>query len=180
MWLLAWVLACAPLLAHANASVRSAAMIATEDGYVINADFDFELNPRLVDALQRGVSLYFSVELQVEQPRWYWFDRVVVDRKLQYRLTYHAITRSYRLSVGGLHRTFDSLDGALRAMTRVRNWYVMPHSALSENVNYHAELRMRHQTELLPPPLTVTASGGREWSLATDWVRWDFSGEGAE
>src|SRR5690554_6011733 len=50
---------------QADASVRSAALIATQDGYMLNADFDLGLNPRLIDALQRGVSLYFSVEFNV-------------------------------------------------------------------------------------------------------------------
>lgn len=173
----ALLLLCAPALVQADASVRLASLIATDDGYVVNADFDLELNPRLVDALQRGVSLYFSVELSVEQPRWYWFDRSVVERKLQYRLAYHTITRSYRLSFGGLHRNFDSLDAALRTMTRVRNWHVMTHDMVQEQAVYRAALRMRHEIELLPKPLVVTATGGREWNLATPWVRWEFSGE---
>jgi len=166
-----------PALALAEAAVRSAALIATEDGYVVNADFDLKLNPRLIDALQRGVSLYFSVEFDVEQPRWYWFDRVVARRRLQYRLAYHAITRSYRLSVGGLHRTFDTLDGAIRTMSRVRNWHVMSRDQVQEGATYTAALRMRHEIELLPKPLVVTATGGREWTLATPWLRWPFSGE---
>jgi hypothetical protein len=175
--MVALALACVPLSAHADASVRSAAMIATDDGYVINADFDLKLNPRLVDALQRGISLYFSVELVIDQPRWYWFDRIVAERTLQYRVSYHAITRSYRLTVGGLHRTFDSLDGVMRTMTRVRGWYIMPVDALEAEAEYRAALRMRHEIDLLPKPLAVTATGGREWTLATPWVRWQFSGE---
>lgn len=174
---LAAVFVCLPLPALADATVRSAAMIATDDGYVVNADFLLELNPRLVDALQRGVSLHFSVELTVEQPRWYWFDSTVVESMLQYRLAYHAVTRSYRVSFGGLHRTFDTLDAALLTMTRVRNWYVMPYDAITEGSEYRASLRMRHQIELLPKLLVVTATGGREWALATPWVRWQFSGE---
>lgn len=174
---LAIVFVCLPEAAHADAKVRSAAMIASDEGYVVNADFQLRLNPRLVDALQRGVSLHFSVELTVEQPRWYWFDSTVVESSLQYRLVYHAVTRSYRLSFGGLHRTFDTLDAALLTMTRVRNWYVMPYDAITEGSEYRASLRLRHQTEMLPKLLVVTATGGREWNLATPWVRWTFSGE---
>ena len=162
---------------QADASVRSAALIATQDGYVLNADFDLGLNPRLIDALQRGVSLYFSVEFNVGQSRWYWFDRVIATRRLQYRLAYHAITRSYRLSVGGLHRTFDTLDAAMMTMTRLRSWHVLTRSEIAEGAEYAAALRMRHEIELLPKPLVVTATGGREWNLATSWVRWKFSGE---
>jgi hypothetical protein len=174
---LALLLLCLPATVLAEAAVRSAAMIASEEGYVVNADFQLDLNPRLIDALQRGVSLHFSVELTVEQPRWYWVDRTVVESTLQYRLAYHAVTRSYRLSFGGLHRTFDSLDAALRTMTRVRNWYVMPYEAITQGAEYRASLRMRHQIELLPKLLVVTATGGREWTLATPWLRWQFSGE---
>jgi hypothetical protein len=62
-------------------------------------------------------------------------------------------------------------------MTRVRNWHVMTHDMVQEKAVYRAALRMRHEIELLPKPLVVTAPGGREWNLATPWLRWEFSGE---
>lgn len=175
--LLALLLCVLPLTALGEASVRSAAIISVEEGYVVNADFQLELNSRLVDAVQRGVSLYFTVELIVERPRRFWFDSVIAERRLQYRLSYHAVTRTYRLSIGNLHRSFDTLDAALRTMTRLRSWHVLNHDNLDPGADYRVALRMRHETEMLPKPLAVTATGSREWMLATQWVRWTFSAE---
>ncbi len=81
-----------------DARILSAEVVRGDGGYVLNADIDIELNSRLADAVMRGVSLYFTTELRIERPRWYWLNEVAVDRSLEYRLSYHAITRSYRLS----------------------------------------------------------------------------------
>lgn len=175
--LLLIMLVATPVLASGDAAVRSAAIVATEDGYVVNADFSMPLNPRLVDALMRGVSLYFNVELIVERPRRFWFDAVVAERKLQYRLSYHPITRSFRLTIGSLHRGYDTLEGAMMTLTRVRNWQVFDYDALTAGTEYRASLRMHHDKGMLPRPLVASGSGTGEWSLATDWVRWSFSAE---
>lgn len=176
-WLLALCLLLTPLIAHAEADenvVRYAEIVQGDDGYVVNADIDLDLGPRLTEALLRGVSLHFVLEFELERGRWYWFDRQIAARSIHYRLSYHAITRSYRLSVGGLHQTFDSLDGALRAMQRVRNWHIVELDELEAGVSYNAALRMRHDTSRLPRPFQVTAIGNRDWSVGTDWLRWTF------
>jgi hypothetical protein len=155
-------------------AIVSAEIVAGDGGYVLNADIDIELNPRLIDAVSRGVSLYFTTELSIERPRWYWFNRVVVERSLDYRLYYHAITRSYRLSIGSFHQSFDNLDSAIMTMQRVRNWLVAEPGALEAGVSHNVSLRFRLDTSQLPKPFQVTAIGSRDWSLATDWLNWTF------
>ena len=143
-------------------------------GYVLNADIDIELNPRLADAVRRGVSLYFTTELRIERPRWYWLNEVAVDRSLEYRLSYHAITRSYRLSIGSFHQSFEKLEAAVNTMQRVRNWQVAEVDQVVAGVSHEAALRFRLDTSQLPKPFQVTAIGSRDWNLGTDWVTWTF------
>lgn len=172
--LLALALWLLPVAAFADGGIAYAEIVASEEGYVVNADIDLDLNPRLVDAVARGVSLYFVAEFIVERPRWYWFDQVVADRTLNFRLSYHAITRSYRLSVGNFHRSFDTLDAAVRTMMRIRSWQIVPIDELQPGESYHAALRFQLDTSLLPKPFQVTALGSRDWNLATDWMSWIF------
>ncbi len=175
--LLGLLLCIAALFGQAHAdevSLRHTEVLLREEGYVVNAEVDLELNPRLTDAVNRGVSLYFVAEFVVEQPRWYWFDRVVVERRLNYRLSYHAITRSYRLSLGSFHQSFDNLDAAVRTMLRIRNWQVAAREALEDGESYRAALRFRLDTTQLPKPFQVTAIGSRDWNLGTDWYTWTF------
>ena len=63
--------------ADALQTVDGVLIPAEDGGYVLNADIDLELNPRLVDAISRGVSLYFTTELRIERPRWYWLNATV-------------------------------------------------------------------------------------------------------
>lgn len=162
------------VLGHAESVIRSAEIVPGDGGYVLNADIEIDLNPRLIDAVTRGVSLYFTTELLIERPRWYWLNERVVRRSLDYRLYYHAITRSYRLSVGNLHRNFDELDEALRTMQRVRNWLVAETNVLQAGVSHEVSLRFRLDTSQLPKPFQVTAIGSSDWNVETDWVNWTF------
>ena len=162
------------LLAQAESAIRSAEIVPGDGGYVLNADIEIELNPRLIDAVTRGVSLYFTTEVVIERPRWYWLNETVARRSLDYRLYYHAITRSYRLSVGNLHQNFDELDAALRTMQRVRNWLVAETGVLQAGVSHEVSLRFRLDTSQLPKPFQVTAIGSSDWNVETEWVRWTF------
>lgn len=163
-----------PLAALADASFGPVEVVPSEEGYVVNADVELELNPRLVDAVNRGVSLYFTAEFLIERERWYWFDAVVAERTLNYRISYNALTRSYRLTVGSLHQSFESLESAVRTMMRIRNWQIVPLSELDAGTSYNASLRFQLDTSLLPKPFQVTAIGSRDWNLGTDWLRWTF------
>lgn len=166
--------------AFADGRIEYAEIVPSEEGYVVNADIDLELNPRLVDAVTRGVSLYFTAQFLVERDRWYWLDEVVAERVLNFRVSYNAITRSYRLSVGNFHQSFDSLDAAVRTMQRIRNWQIVPVGELKSGTSYRAALRFALDTSLLPKPFQVTAIGSRDWNLGTDWQRWTFLAGGPQ
>ncbi|ANQ87143.1 DUF4390 domain-containing protein [Azoarcus olearius] len=158
-----------------DVEVEQAEIVAGDaGGYVLNADIRVDLNPRLVDAIMHGVALYFVTEVIVERPRWYWLNDVVVNRSLNYRLSYQAITRSYRLSIGSLHQNFDNLEAALRTMQRIRNWQIAGNEDLRPGVSHEVSLRFRLDTAQLPKPFQVTAIGSRDWNLGTDWQRWTF------
>lgn len=165
-----------PVLAMANeARIRSAEIVRADGGtYVLNADIDIHLNSRLVDAIDHGVPLYFAVDVVIERPRRYWFNEEVAERRREYRLSYHALTRSYRLSIGSIHQSFESLDAAVRTMQRIRNWQVARPGAIEEGRSHTAALRFRLDTSQLPKPFQVTAIGSRDWNLATDWMEWAF------
>lgn len=163
----------APAQATEN-QIRSAEILSTEEGYVVNADIDLTLNNRLEDALRRGVSLYFLLECELSRPRWYWFDEQVVTQTLTYRLSYQAITRAYRLSIGSLHQNFDSLEAAFRTMLRIRNWSVAERGELRPGQSYNVALRLALDTTQLPKPFQVTTLASRDWNLSTDWLRWTF------
>ncbi len=151
------------------------ALEANDDGYALDADFQIDLNSRLEDAINKGVALYFEVGFELTRKRWYWLDEHPASRQLMLRLSYHALTRQYRISRGALHQSFSSLPEALRVLSRVRSWQVLERGEISAGTDYQAALRMRLDVAQLPKPFQLSALTNREWNLASEWRRWPFS-----
>jgi hypothetical protein len=165
-----------PADAHADAIlVKSAELRADEDAYVLNAEFELAINPTLEEALQKGVPLYFSLELELARPRWYWLDEKVISATTVYRISYNALTRQYRVSTGLLGQTMDSLEEVERMLSRVTSREVARRDQLVKGARYDAALRLRLDVNQLPKPFQVNALTSREWSLASDWHRWSFT-----
>jgi len=156
-----------------NIEISRIAIEGVDEGYALDADFRIELNPRLEDAIDKGVALYFQVEFELTRKRWYWFDDSV-RRQLMLRLSYHALTRQYRISSGALYQSFSALPDALRVLSRVRSWQVLERTEVGAGTDYEAGLRMRLDVTQLPKPFQVNALTSREWNLASEWRRWPF------
>lgn len=146
----------------------------TEEGIALAADFAFELNPRLAEVVTNGVPLYFVVEFELTRPRWYWFDEKAAAKRIQLRLSYHPLSRHYRLSTGVLQQNYATLEEALNVLRRVRNWLVVERSAGLVDANYEAAVRMRLDVALLPKPFQLSAITSRELNLESPWKRFTF------
>ena len=174
--ILTWSLAVLGCFAAAPArsddiGVREASLRAVEEGLVLDADFEFELTPRLADVVANGVPLYFVVEFELGRRRWYWFDEKAASKRLQLRLSYHPLSRQYRLSTGLLQQNFANLDDALNVLKRVRNWLVVDRTVGFYDADYEAAVRLRLDTTLLPKPFQLSALTSRDLHLETPWKR---------
>jgi hypothetical protein len=167
-------LAAVPFARADEIDVTDARLAATEDGVVLAADFAFELNPRLVEAATNGVPLYFAVEFELTRPRWYWFDEKSAAKRLLLRLSYHALSRHYRLSTGALQQNYATLEEALNVLRRVRNWQVVDRGVVLADASYEAAVRMRLDVTLLPKPFQLSALTSRDLNLESSWKRFTF------
>jgi len=177
--LVAAMLAAAPLeFARADEiEVRDVALRRVEGGMALDADFAFELTPRLAEVVANGVPLYFRVEFELTRSRWYWFDETAASSRLQLRLSYHALSRQYRLSTGALQQSFPNLEEALDVLKRVRNWLVIERGTRLADADYDAAVRMRLDTALLPKPFQLSALTGRDLQLESSWKRFIVRGQ---
>src|SRR3954447_22850309 len=164
------VLLSLPLRAD-DIDVRDARLRAVEDGLVLDADFDFELTPRLYEVVANGVPLYFRVDFELTRRRWYWFDDTAAAKRLHLRLSYHALWRQYRLSTGLLQQSFATLDEALNVLKRIRSWLVVDRTVSFADADYEAAVRVRLDTALLPKPFQLSALTSRELQLESPWRR---------
>ena len=172
---LAALLCAVALAAQADEiEVRNVQLLPVEEGLALNADFAFDFAPRLAEMVANGVPLYFVVEFELTRPRWWWFDEKAAAKRIQLRLSYHALSRHYRLSTGLLQQQFANLDEALHVLRRLRSWLVIDRSATLADANYEAALRMRLDTTLLPKPFQLSALTSRELTIESGWKLFVF------
>lgn len=153
-------------------TVKSAEIRAEEDHYVLNAEFQFQLTPTLEEALQKGIALYFVLEVEVGRPRWYWFDEKLVTSEATFRISYSALTRQYRMSSGLFHQNLATLEDVVRVLSRVTSRSVARKDDLPRGFRYEAAVRLRLDSAQLPKPFQLSALATRDWQLQSDWYRW--------
>jgi len=169
-----WLVAAGSALASDKSTVKQAAVRATAQGYVLDADVDIVLNPTLEDALSRGINLYFLLELELTRPRNWWLDETIAEPVRKMRIYYHLLLRRYVVESGYMTKTTATLSEALAMLGHVDDWQVLDRGALKAGQRYDARLRLRLDTAQLPKPLSIGAVTGDKWELVSPWYGWSF------
>lgn len=170
--LLAAALLCAGPASAARAELMGAALSIDEPGeppgLFIEAHYEFDLPLPLIDAMHRGIALYFTYEFDLSKSRWYWFDRDVATSTFNIRLSFNPLTRRYAVSYSGISLNFDSLDEALPYIKNIRRWRVADSTAAAGS-GFTAELRFYLDAGKLPKPMQVTNHDSVDWTVESDW-----------
>ncbi|MDR4516776.1 MAG: DUF4390 domain-containing protein [Nitrosomonas sp.] len=158
--------------ANGSIQVKSFKLTAVDNGYTVSIDSEIELNPTLVQALEKGVVLYFVNKFTLVEPRWYWLDKEIARIKTRTGLRYHALTRQYRLTDRTSSSNYSSLKDALMALQRLRDHPLTIKHELKPNVHYNAILRLWLDLTRMPKPFQVEALGSSAWNLSSDRLEW--------
>lgn len=155
-------------------TVSSAATRLQENVYRLDADLSYEFSPPIVDALNSGVVLTISLDIEVFHERDLIWDDVVASLEQQYQLQYHALTEQYLLRNlnSGAENIYPTLDAALFSMGRVRELPLIDAQLVEDNAAYQVRIRAHLDSGSLPVPLQLRTYVSRDWQLSTDWFTW--------
>lgn len=156
-------------------SVKSAAIELTDEGYQLSATFEVAFTQTIEDAINRGLALPFIIEYEVTRSRWYWLDETVVKGSSSRQISYNALTRQYRLTIGSLYQNFARLEDVKQVLSSIRGIDVSGRGQLRKGTSYDVAVRMRLDVSRLPKPFQVNALASREWDMASDWFRFTFT-----
>ena len=145
-----------------------------EHTLLLSADIQLPLTDTLKDSIDRGLALYFQTDVQMIRPRWYWFNEEILSTSIEWRLSYHALTRQYRVATNAQGQTAATLDEALAVMSSIRAVPVGRVAGLVPGEHYDVWVRMRLDTGRLPKPFQMTAMTNRDWNPQSEWKRFDF------
>jgi len=193
--LMVWL--CSATVHAEGISVNKVEIRSSEEGYLLSASYDINLNFVVKQALSRGIPIYFVGEFSLTHARWgwldstqmalsrlfsgessttrwSWLDKEIYSGEQTVKLSYSTLTGRYRISRGALFQNFASLEDALNIMER-QSSAVIPAELMKMDGNYMAAARLRLDIALLPKPLQVNALTDNNWTLDSDWYRWVIS-----
>ncbi|MCK5640395.1 MAG: DUF4390 domain-containing protein [Gammaproteobacteria bacterium] len=145
--------------------------------YLLDADIDFRFSDEALKALDSGVPLTISLEIQVQRNRTYWLDEDVAELEQRYQIFYHALSGQFLVQNQNSSATqiYPSLEATLFNLGHVRDLPLLDEKLIDPEEKYELELRVRLDIEALPAPLRPFAYVSEEWRLASDWYTWSLT-----
>jgi hypothetical protein len=158
-----------------DAQIKQIEPLIGEGHLTMDLDVGLKLSPIVIEAAERGVPLYFTLDVKIKAPRWWWLDKSIVEISLTRRMSYNTLTQQWRVATGDLFLPVASLQDALAVLEKVKGWPVAPLDRFEPNVRYEGEVRIRLDTSHLARPLQLDARNRGAWSLTSPWKPFDFS-----
>jgi hypothetical protein len=150
----------------------------TEDGVYLSASIRFELPAPVEDAMLKGIAMFFVVEADIFESRWYWTDKRVASAARTIRLAYQPLTRVWRVNIvngvvqgasglrATLNQNYDSLTDALSAVQRLSRWRLADNAEIEPDVAYKLEFSYNLDLSQLPRPFQIGVVGQKDWTIS--------------
>ncbi|WP_296494312.1 DUF4390 domain-containing protein [Rhodoferax sp.] len=178
-WLVTVVLGLSMALAQTSTADAPSPLLRLEradNALWLSTQLEFELSPAVIDALHKGIPIFFVAEAEVMRERWYWTNKKVATAKRQFRLAYQPLTRQWRLNIISgesiepalglaLNQNFESWSDALQSVHRISRWKIADASDLAAGARHRVEFRFRLDLAQLPRPLQIGTLGQSDWSV---------------
>lgn len=176
----AWLctLACSLLLftspCLAGITINHVNGVLQQPPYQINADISYELNSKVLEALENGVPLTFRLDMKIQRPRDYLWDETLASASYHFQLQYHALSRQYivRDTETQQQRSYPSMRAALVGLGRVKG-LALPLQVLPADAKQcRLHLRVLLEIGALPAPMRPQAWLSSDWHLESGWRQW--------
>ena len=158
----------------AGVKVKSAEIALLGKDYVLTADIDYQLSEEVIEALNNGVSLYWTYHFKIMERRSYLWDKTVVEKAFRYRIQYHALLKMYRVrnENNGAVDNFSTLQAALDLLSTLRDYRLIEKAEIDDQKQYVAGIKVNFERDALPLPLRPMAYLNPDWYLSSDWTIW--------
>ena len=167
----------APRADAANFSVKSVQSTLDNRVLHVNARFELPVNPRIEEALSKGIPIDVVIDVGMAKNRWWWWNRVITDRILRRRIQFHALSRQYLVSgllENDASESFGSLGQALVYAGTLDKYRIVitAKKEIEADARYLLMLRARLDIEALPMLMRPLAYATPSWRRSTGWTEW--------
>ena len=154
-----------------NASTRLEAGV-----WYLAARIDYRLNRDTLDALQNGIPLTFELRVEVTEDRNWLPDEDVAALRQYFELSWQPLSRGYlvRNKNSGDQRAHTTLFAALNDLGRITALPLIDAALIEVDKDYQVRLRAVLDQQQLPGPLRMLAFWDDDFTLESEWYRWNL------
>ena len=160
-------------------AVSSARATLMGNVYYLDGRVSLRLSTDARAALASGFTLTIRLEIEILNQRPFWLDTEAAALTQVYELAHDALTERYIVHNvnGGERQSFSSEGAALERIGTVEHLPIIDAALLEPGRGYDIRARVLLDTERLPGPLHLLAFWRRDWSLGSEWYRWQLAPE---
>jgi hypothetical protein len=154
--------------------IRDVQTTLRDQTWYLSARIDYQLNRQMLEALQNGIRLTFSLQVEVSEVRNWLPDSEVVNLQRDYELSWQPLSRSYlvRNSDNDEQTAHTTLFAALHELGTISGLPLVDTSLLDPEARHEVSLRALLDQQRLPGPLRMLAFWNDDFSLESDWHQW--------
>ena len=171
--LIVWGIFLAPavLAQETDIVIRDVRTELSDNVWYLSARIDYQLNRQMLDALQNGNRLTFSLQVEINKIRSWLPNSEVKALHEDYELSWQPLSRGYlvrniRTDEQTAHTT---LFAALHELGTIADLALVDSSLLEADARYEVSLRSLLDQQHLPGPLRILAFWNDDFSLESDW-----------
>lgn len=155
-------------------NVRSATTILDNGVHALDARLQLLLSDEANAALNSGVPLHITLEIEVIRQRRWLPDVEQASLSVEYELEYRPLSQRYlvRNVNSGEQESFATLYSALNNLGRIQGLPIIDDALLDERSRYRLRLRALLSTQQYPAPLRMLFFWRGQWQLKSDWYEW--------
>jgi hypothetical protein len=144
--------------------------------YLLDAEVQFDLGQRPLDALKNGVPLVIENQIEITQRNNWLPDNTVAALSQRYQLKFHPLTEQYLVTNlnSGERQNFRTMGRALAGLGTLRGLPILDDTLLDPGAAYTVRMRVGIDLEALPTPLRLLAYVYGDWRAKSQWQEWQL------
>ena len=154
--------------------IRGAQASIDDDVLELAAQLDMQLPKGALKAIDGGVTLHLTYEIEVNRVRRWMPDAGVASIKQDFELSYHALSQRYlvRNLNTGEQQDFGAIDAALARITDVKGLPVLDASLVPPGPEYEGRVRAVLDMASAEDAFGWLLFWTDDWSAKSDWYTW--------
>ena len=169
---------CAGILSaqETGLEIRTASTTLDSGVWYLSARIDYRLNRDTLEVLQSGIPLTFELQVELAEKRRWLPDLDVAALRQQFELSWQPLSRGYlvRNTNSGDQRAHSTLFAALNDLGRIAALPLIDADLIAEDERYEVSLRAALDQQQLPGPLRMLAFWDDDFTLESEWYRWNL------